>query len=250
MIFDLIVAGIILLFAIFGYFSGALKQIFKIGVLILAYVLSKPASLYLLPILEEHVSLPKEIAPLIARSIALFLLAIIFGIIAMILVKLLYKVGDEGLAFVDRLGGIVLSALKAGIMIYLIFGVILTYRLTIESKGWVKPEFFNKSFTLGLIENNNLAKKFFWIDYTGRLSDCSLFPDIQMKMAQDKKLEIILMKPEYQKYFKDGAPKGGGNIMNSPFAREIIQDKDFQTYIMSDQITEWLDEAKKGRKKK
>ncbi len=245
MIIDLSIAGIVVFFGILGYFSGALKQIFKIVAIVAAYFLAKFAANAFYMSVAEKYKVPEQIAYIITSAIAWFIIALILSIIVSVVIKLIHKSGGDTLRGVDRFGGLMLAAIKTIVFLYLSIGAMSSYKLVTEKKFPEMAKNLDKSILVGFVEENNMVKKLFWIDYTSRLADISLLPEVQSKLSNDPAFGAILNKPQYKEQIERIGQKGvSQSLLNDKLTRELMQDKDFQKYIVSEKVEGWIKDAK------
>ncbi|MBN2694373.1 CvpA family protein [bacterium] len=246
MFIDLAILGYLILFGVFGYFSGALKQIFKLITLVLAYILAKPmAGLFYLKVAEGF-KIPDQAAFFASTFISWIVLSIIFSIISSIIIRFLKNLGKGELSGVDSFAGLVVSLLKNLAITYVVLGIAASFNLVTFMKYKDGYDYSKKSIIYNFVENNNSVKNIFWIGYTSRLADFSLLPGVQNYVANDVEFAKIINKPEYSEAIKKNGKniKNANNLMRDETTQKIIKDPDFQKYMMSEKISKLVEEEK------
>ncbi len=251
MIIDLVLAGGALLWAILGYMSGALKQIFKLVVIIASYFAAKPISKMFTGNVENLTGLPKEMATGISLMLVWFIIALILSIISSIIIRKLFDLGGSELKGIDSIGGLLLSSLKYLAVIYLLIASILSFRMFLNSKF---PSFIDKldeSNIVGFIENNNFLNDVERVEFPSRLSKIAILPSVMPKIGNDcLKMHKAKIAPNFCYNLLKLAPKtkdGKINVLDKDF-RKILQDPSFKKYIMSKKVGYWIKKAQKERK--
>ena len=251
MIIDAVLFAGLLLWAIMGYMSGALKQIFRLIVVIAAYFAARPVSEMFVNDVVKFTGFPFDLSKALALMGAWFILALILSIISSFIIRKLFDLGGNELKNIDAIGGILLSSLKYITIVYLVFAAVLSYKTLIKRKF---PEFYKKidqSNIAGFIENNNMLKNVGSIKYSSRLSEISLYPSVMQKIGNDcyKMHQAKVAPPFCYKLLKLSSAKnkkGRINPLSKEF-RNILQDKSFQKYITGKKVGYWLKKAKNGK---
>ncbi len=249
MFIDLAILGYLILFGVFGYFSGALRQIFKLITLVLAYILSKPVAGLFYHKVAEGFKIPDQAAFFASTFVSWILLSIIFSIISSFIIRFLKNLGKGELSGVDSFAGLVVSLLKNSVIVYFLFGVVASFNLVTFTQYKSGYDYSKKSIIYTFVENNNMVKNIFWIGYTSRLADFSLLDGVQNYVANDSEFAKIVNKPEYAEDLK----KQGKNIkdpksmMRDETTQKIIKDPDFQKYMMSEKISKLIEEEKRKK---
>ncbi len=251
MIIDLVLAGGALLWAILGYMSGALKQIFKLVVIIASYFAAKPVSKMFTGNVESFTGLPREMAEAVSLMLIWFVIALILSIISSIIIRKLFDLGGSELKGIDSIGGLLLSSLKYLAVIYLLIASILSFKMFLSNKF---PAFIDKmeeSNIVGFIENNNFLNDVETVEFPSRLSKIAILPSVMPKIGQDcYKMHKAKIAPAFCYNLLKLAPKtkdGKINVLDKDF-RKILQDPSFKKYIMSKKVGYWIKKAEKERK--
>lgn|GEM_PF-4593254 len=120
---DIIVLGILLFFFISGFIKGIVSQIATIAGLVLAFMLAKPLGAKMSMVFERVLGTQEGanavIAPLVTGLLIYFLVVLLGKLFEK---ELLRKVA--GLKTLDRMGGGLLSVVKGGVLIMIVFFLI------------------------------------------------------------------------------------------------------------------------------
>jgi len=250
MVIDLVLAGGVLLWAFLGYLSGALKQIFKLVVIIAAYFLARPISKMFGSDVESITGLPIEISNGIALMLAWFVIALILSIISSAILRRLFDLGGNELQAIDSIGGMLLSSVKYIAVIYFLIAAILSFKMFFNDKF---PEFMNKmeeSNVVTFVENNNFLKNVETVEYPSRLTQIAVLQPVLGQIVNDcVKMDKAKVAPKFcYDLLKIGMKNKGQkvNIMDKDL-RSMLQDASFKKYIMSEKVGHWIDKAKQKK---
>jgi len=251
MIIDLVLAGGALIWGILGYMSGALKQIFKLIVIIASYFAAKPISNMFTGNIENFTGLPKEIASAVSLMLIWFIIALILSIISSAIIRKLFDIGGSELKGIDSIGGLLLSSLKYLAIVYFLIASVLSFKMFFNSKF---PEFIKKldeSNIVAFIGNNNFLKNVETVEYPSRLSEIAVLQPVLVNIMTDcYKMNKAKIAPKFcYDLIKLGKSSKGNNvnIFDKEF-RVILQDDKFRKYIMSKKVGYWIKKAKKAKK--
>ncbi|MCA9523192.1 MAG: CvpA family protein [Myxococcales bacterium] len=124
MIIDGIAAGLILLAAIWGFFSGLAKQLVRIAAIVAAYLLAVPSGHYAASYLGQHVSTSYALL----RVGATLLLGLTYYIVLSVVGTQIFKRIDEKsetFSKIDRRLGALAGGLKGGLLAYLALTILV-----------------------------------------------------------------------------------------------------------------------------
>ena len=250
MVIDISILVGALLFAVLGYFSGALRQVFKIIVVVAAYFIAKSYSYLLEPFITSNLGTPSNISKVLAQFSVWFVVAMVLSIISGLIIRKIFYAGDEMLKGIDQIGGSIISLTKYMLIIYIVFATILSFRTILTEHKPIILDKIDESMIVGFIDNNNFLKDTHWIGYSSRLSEISVYQEVMINIGVDcHALNQAKVAPAFcLNLLKIAASNQEVNILDKRF-REIVQDEKFQNYIMSDKVKHWIAFAKKKRAK-
>lgn len=121
---DLAVLIFALLIGLFGFFSGAIRQIANILGLLAAYAAARPLGAKISPLLAEMTGLSLFFLTLASCLVAFFAVYGLTYLAMRMLLKRCLPDGEQGI--VNRLGGLAIGAAKAGIIAFVVLsGMVL-----------------------------------------------------------------------------------------------------------------------------
>ena len=250
MVIDLVLAGGVLLWSILGYFSGALKQIFKLIVIVAAYFIAKPVSGMFAENVESMTGLPFDISKGIALMLTWFIVALILSIISSMILRKLFDLGGSELKGIDSIGGLLLSSVKYLAVMYFLIASILSFKMFFNAKF---PEFINKmeeSNIVTFVENNNFLKNVETVEYPSRLSEIAVLEPVLVNIVKDcYQMAKAKVAPKFCSDLMKMGQKNKGksvNIMDKEL-RSMLQDPIFKKFIMGDKVGRWIEQAKKNK---
>ena len=151
---DLSLAGLLLVFAVLGAFSGAIRQLSHWAGLALAYFAAGPIALRLTPLLAPKLGLP-------AIGVRVVLSSLLFGALYAAGTLLFHGAakkivpGREG-GRTDRGGGFLLGGAKGAALVYVVLSVALFFEKPLAGAFGPLPEPVRESKAVSLARRHNL----------------------------------------------------------------------------------------------
>lgn len=154
MTLDLWLLGAVMLFAVFGYFSGALRMLGHWLALAVAYLAAKPAAAALSPLAAERFKqFPPKLVALGVGALAFPVIYILAGFaFRWILLKLL-PTGSKTPA--DRKAGLALGAAKGAALVFLGLSVLASFEQPLAKAGWDLNKETGDSRALAYVREHN-----------------------------------------------------------------------------------------------
>jgi uncharacterized membrane protein required for colicin V production len=232
---DLLFFSILLIFGLLGYVSGLWRQIARLGVMLLAYLLAWPLGSWSAPWLTHTLSFPHLIARPVAIGISFFLL---YSVLSGIVLRLLRKrrkarlgTGSQLGRSVNKLGGAVLGMAKAAIICLFILCLAVLMESGLKEK--VKQSLgYKRSFMVSFAKKINPLKNI-QLPLVGdfkTLRKIKSDPDFRIRMAQDpkvrafaghKKIQSLLHDRSFQKAAQS---QDISSLLSHPRLNEALQD--------------------------
>ena len=192
MIFDGIIAVIVLVFAMFGYFSGALSQIFGFASLAMAFLLAKPAGEVVGRILMNKWQQPRQQAMIMGAIVAGVGIYIAARIFFMIVNFYLGRKGAHKNKWNRRMG-----ALLGGVKMTVILWVLFCCLTETSLKGWLPPNVDEQVKTSNIarwmVKTYNPVASWRVVMTIEKLSDIAQHPQIMQELARNPQIREVIV---------------------------------------------------------
>ena len=236
MIVDIVCAGLVLLLAVFGYFSGFLRQLGKLIALVLglvaAFALAEPVG--------DMVAASFDLSLFITRGLAF---ALIFFVVTMVL-RILWNVvtrskdsSESPSRLADRLLGALFGVLKGGLLVYVTLSLLIYAGPHLGQHGSALTQEMKKSSVAKAIgEDNILVKEMIpYLEGSVRLANLLGQPERLQKQLReridDPNVQFLATHPKTQ-FLADPAVQAAlreqpmETIVSDPRFAEMLTDPD------------------------
>jgi uncharacterized membrane protein required for colicin V production len=231
MLIDVLCIGFCLLYGLFGWFSGGLIQVFKIGAMIAAYF----GAIWIEPLLTEILVEQTGIESVLFSWGSLLVSWIVIYLILDVLLNLLIKTmrqASDGLTRADRILGMIIGLLKAGVMIVLL---VLLFSLVKDRLYKLKPnlaEIIQSSMVMQLVANSRAADYILPDDliHLTELAHQATEPEGKAALMKDPAFKGLSEVPEFQQLsadpkFRDAVNEGRmADIFSDPRVQRLLND--------------------------
>ena len=192
--YDGVIVGILLLFALVGYISGALRQIFSMVALVLAYVLAVPVGRVIARILVERYDGAPSASEVMGRFLAgfgIFMAAKLFFLI----VNYFLGRGQVHRNPLNRLVGALLGAGKALVILWLLFCLIAqTSKLDVNLPWGLAERMETSKIATWMVRMYNPVARLRVMTTMRKLRVLARHPGALENLADDPKVEDLLDK--------------------------------------------------------
>ncbi|HEY3449465.1 MAG TPA: CvpA family protein [Myxococcales bacterium] len=230
MTIDLAVLAVLFLAGGLGLVSGAIRQLAHLGGLVAGWLAARPLAQLAGPLAAKQLGYPLLVTT-IACSFACFFVVYIASVFALrfVLGKVLPD-GERGM--LNRLGGFLLGAAKAAILVFVALSV-----LAFGEKWLVKlwPEFKKEaapSLSMRLARQHGLFASLPAVGGLEKVLNASRDPQAAARLAED---------PEFQALARDPRVKG---MVDDQGIRRALQEGDVASLLSSVRVLEALNDPK------
>ena len=231
MTFDLLLAGVVALFGLFGLFSGALNQLRRWLGLVLAALAARPLAVRLAPLAAPKTGFPPKAVEVALSGLLFVALYFIGSAAARLLLTKLFPDRQDGR--VDRALGFGLGAAKGAFLIFALLSVLIFFEKPLTAAYGPPPAPYNESRAVAFVRRHDLfdavpipalaklqqlaqAAK----NPSGGLQGLESQPELQ-KLLEDPQLKAALQNPEITQALKSGDFSA---LQNDPRFRALLND--------------------------
>jgi uncharacterized membrane protein required for colicin V production len=232
--FDLLLAGLVALFGLFGLYSGALSQLRHWLSLIFAAIAARPLAARLAPYAAPQFGLSPKVVEVVLSG---FLFVMLF-LIASLLVRLLLlkafpgRQGGRG----DSALGFGLGAAKGAFLLFALLSVLIFFEKPLTDKYGLPPAPFRESRAVALVRRHDLfdAVPIPALAKIEKLMEAAKSPSGPQGLANDPDMRKLLDDPQLKAALQDGALsqalKSGdfSALKNDPRLRALLDDPRFK----------------------
>ena len=151
---DLALLGVVALFGLLGFLSGAIRQLSHWVGLAIAYFACRPLAAQLTPWLASRLGFPAA-GVRVATAATLFALLCVIGSMLIHAILLLIDRGREG-GRVDRSFGFVLGAAKGAAILFVLISGVLFFEKPLTELAGTRAEALQRSKAVALVRRHNL----------------------------------------------------------------------------------------------
>lgn len=205
MVIDLVILGLILLFAVLGALSGAARQVANLVALGAAYFAARRLGPVLAPRLAEAMDGPLLVGVVVGTL--LVFLVVLFAVryaLTSLLRWLLGARDEEGRAM-DQFLGFVLGALKAALVVYVVLSALTFVEQNVAVAGRRLGLSPRGSVSVTLARRYNLFEltQFAPVHDLARVLGAAADPTRASRLAEDPAFRALRKDPRFQRALKD-----------------------------------------------
>lgn len=230
MVIDLVILGLLLLFAVLGARSGAARQVAHLVALAAAYFAARRLGPLVAPRLAAALDSPLLIGNLAGTLLVFFVVLIAVRYVLTTLLRWLLGAKDEEERGVDRALGFVLGALKAGLVVYVVLSALTFAEEHVKVAGRRLGLSPKDSVAAGLARRFNLfeATQFAPVHDLARVLGAASDPERAARLKDDPALRALRKDPRFQRLLKDER------------LRAAVARGDFETLLRDDRVLQLI----------
>jgi membrane protein required for colicin V production len=227
---DLVLAGLVLFFALLGAFAGAAKQVANLVALVAAYACARPLGTLVGPRAAAAVHVPLIVA-VVGSTLLIFLLVTVVG--RFILTRLLRRVlagRDPQSRGLDRTLGFLLGGLKVLAIVYVILCSLafVEQNVTVAGKRLGLSPKDSTAFALARKYNLFEMTQFSAVQDLVRIAKSAQTPEGAAKLKTDPAFLALKKDPRFQQALDESA------------MRKAIESGDYQALLRSNVIMQLI----------
>jgi membrane protein required for colicin V production len=231
---DLGLLALACVFAVFGFFSGAARQVAQLAATVVAYLVASPAGKVLAPLVAAQAQLSLALASVLSIGFV-FLLVYFVGRFALtVLLRRVLSGGEGGVSLVDRLAGAALGAVKLLALAYLALCAAAFLEASVSVAGRRLQLTPKGSVAMDLARQNNIL---LWAQFPAArqlqaLSKLSTDPQAVQRLQKDPSFQALLSDERVKK------------VLSSPSLRRALETGDVPALLQSEGLLQLLQDPK------
>jgi membrane protein required for colicin V production len=218
------------LFGVFGYASGAIKQLSHWAGVALAYLAARPAAAALAPSAAKRLDWPPALIAVILSSVLFVLFLAVGAASSRFLLARLF--GDRQNGPADRAVGSVLGFGKAAAVAFALLSALLFFEGQDAQAVRAFDAATKDSAAVAFVRRHNLFASLNAPALAGiqKMIAAAKDPQAARQLAESPEFKALLEDPRVKAAIGDGAleravrAQGGGELLNDPRVKELLND--------------------------
>ena len=227
---DIIVAMVLLTFALTGLYSGAIKQLGHLAGVIAGYLGAKPLAGLVAPLMARQLGFPPLVATVACSFLCFFLLYLAAAVLTRMLLAKVFPSGEHGA--LNRLGGLLLGFAKTALILFVILSGLVFLEKPVGNLWHDFRLETAKSKSMGLARRYNLFSTLPQLSGLSRVAQAARDPEYAAQLAED---------PEYKALSRDPRMKA---LVNDQAINRAFATGDVQAMLSSVQVMNVLNDPK------
>jgi len=204
---DLVILGLTLVFALWGFFSGAARQLAALLAGVLAWAAAGPVGQFYGPVFAKRLVTSAFVGVVLATLATFVVVLILVQIVATLILRRIFAGRDPESRTVDRVLGFLLGGAKVLAVVYVALCAMSFLEQNVSIMG-KKLAFTPKdSQLMGLVRQYNLLeqRQFSGAHDLIRVAQLSKDPRGQQRLKEDPDFQALLKDPRFAKALNTGA---------------------------------------------
>ncbi len=229
---DLLVVGLVVLFAVLGALAGGLLQLTHVGAMLVAGIVAKPIGGRFGPAVAEHYQAPLVLGVLGVTVVSFFVAYAATQVVARILIKRVVK--NRVLGAADHALGFAMGGVKSAGILFVLLSALIFFEKPIAA---VSPSLrfdTNGSQVASFVRNHNLFTTFSFPGVKGltTLARAATNPEEAQKLSQDPEFQQLRGDPRVKSILSDGS------------LAHSLQNGDYISVLRSNKVLEALSDPR------
>jgi len=221
---DLVLAGVLLLFGLLGAMSGAIRQLAHLGGLVVAWLFARPLALLIAPFVVAQLKWPPLFTTIGCAFLLFFVLYALTVFALRFVLGKLFPDGEKG--SLNRLGGLVLGAAKAGVISFVVLSLVTLVEKHVASLWKEYRSETQNSVAVGLVRAHN------------PFLNLPQFKALR-ELAQSKSISGVAASPDLKALSSDPRLKA---LLEDSSIRKALESSDYGALLRSGKVLEALND--------
>ncbi len=235
---DLFIAGLILLFAIFGALTGAARQIAQLVALFAAYVCARPIGTFFGPRLARALDAPLVVGTIAATMLTFIVVLIAVRYVLTVLLRRLLAGDEREEQGPDRALGFILGAVKAALFIYVVLCAATFVERNVTVAGRRLLTTSRDSLAFGVARKWNLFEltQFHAVKDLAQVASRASANGPPEQLASDPAFQSLRKDPRFRK------------LLDDPALRRAAAEGDYQGLLKSNAVLQLIQDPEAAAK--
>lgn len=245
MVIDIVCLSFCLLYAIFGYFTGGLRQVFKLVAIVLAYLAAMWIVPVVLDLLYPHLGGYLVVIEFVCMAVVWAVLYLFLSYLGKLFIVTVIK-ASETVSSIDKYFGFFIGLLKAVVIIVLLMYFIGSAKESIFRLHPETRDIFEASETVAILTEINIIDEVF-------PEQAEDIYKLLTGMSKKAKQKVVVKDPEMKRLLENRdfvSLTGDENAMEdmrNGRMEELMEDPRFQKIIKDADIRTLLEKMKSGQ---
>ena len=238
MTLDLVILGLALVFALWGFFSGAARQIAALLAGVLAWAAAGPVGQFYGPVFAKRLTTSAFVGVVLATLAAFVVVLIVVQIVATLVIRRIFAGRDPGSRSLDRVLGFVMGGGKVLAVVYVALCAMSFLESNVSIMG-KKLAFTPKdSQLMGFVRRYNLLeqRQFSGAHDLMRVAQLSKDPKTQQRLKDDPDFLALSKDPRFSK------------VLNAAAMQKALETGDIRGLIGSNEVVELIQDPTSARR--
>ncbi len=238
MTFDLVVLIVVAVFAVWGAFAGAARQVAQIAGVVVAWIAASPVGQFFGPVLAVRLAAPTMVGVVLATFIAFLLTFLVVRAILTAFLRRLLAGRDPANRSADRALGLLLGGAKVAVIVYigLAAATFVENNVTIAGRRLALAPKDSTLFKLARSYNIFEVQQFSGVKDYVQVARLSSDPKMAARLKDNADLAALKKDPRF------------AGALNSEGMRKAIESGDYQALLKSNQVLELISDPRAMRR--
>jgi membrane protein required for colicin V production len=235
---DLVILGLALVFALWGFFSGAARQIAALIAGVLAWVAASPAGQFFGPVFAKHLATSAFVGVVLATLAAFVVVLIAVQVVATLVIRRLLAGRDPNSRTLDRLLGFVLGGGKVLIVVYVALCAMSFLEQNVSIMGKRLAFTPKDSQLMGLVRRYNLLEQqqFSGAHDLVKVAGLAKDPKAQQRLKDNPDFAALAKDPRFAK------------ALNTAGMQRALETGDIRGLLGSNEVVELIQDPTASRR--
>lgn len=238
MTLDLVILGLAAIFALWGFFSGAARQIAALIAGVLAWLAASPAGQFFGPIFSKRLATSAFAGVVLATLASFVIVLIVVQVVATLVIRRILAGRDPSSRTLDRLLGFVLGGGKVLIVVYVALCAMSFFEQNVQIMGKRLAFTPKDSQLMELVRRYNLLEQ---VQFSGahdlvKVAGLSKDPKAQQRLKDNADFAALTKDPRFSK------------VLNTAAMQRALETGDIRGLLGSNEVVELIQDPTASRR--